>query len=281
MKEKRECKLVQDLLPNYVEKLTSEETNNYVEEHLKECEECTRVLESMQKDIKVDIPERDKKAVKFFKKYNRKLRTLGIILGVILAIYFILVIRRVVIIGGLINKADEHIKTGNYYARLYSHAGGQMSITEIYNKDDKCLMKMNVFTNEQVVRIIQTYDNEKSVMYTEGGVALITDSVKPTLGGHLYASNVAELILMSALGSVRSVKCNGTDCYLVEFIGMKEYVDKETGLSVKSLNGVSVGQNGEEFDIVVDRKYDFGNVTDEDVTGPDLSEYKMQDERSK
>ena len=40
MKEKRDCKLVLDLLPNYIEKLTNEETNNFIEEHLKGCEEC-------------------------------------------------------------------------------------------------------------------------------------------------------------------------------------------------------------------------------------------------
>ena len=38
MKEKKDCKIVQDLLPNYIEKLTNEETNNYIEDHLKECE---------------------------------------------------------------------------------------------------------------------------------------------------------------------------------------------------------------------------------------------------
>ena len=37
MKEKRDCKIIQDLLPNYIEKLTNEETNNFIEEHLKEC----------------------------------------------------------------------------------------------------------------------------------------------------------------------------------------------------------------------------------------------------
>ena len=49
---KRDCKIVQDLLPNYIEKLTDEETNKYIEEHIKECEECKNVLENMKKDIK-------------------------------------------------------------------------------------------------------------------------------------------------------------------------------------------------------------------------------------
>lgn len=40
MKENKDCKIIQDLLPNYIEKLTTEETNNYIEEHFKICENC-------------------------------------------------------------------------------------------------------------------------------------------------------------------------------------------------------------------------------------------------
>ena len=36
MKEKRNCKIVQDLLPNYIENLTNQETNSFIEEHLKD-----------------------------------------------------------------------------------------------------------------------------------------------------------------------------------------------------------------------------------------------------
>ena len=36
----KNCKIVQDLLPNYIEKLTSDETNIFIEKHLKECEDC-------------------------------------------------------------------------------------------------------------------------------------------------------------------------------------------------------------------------------------------------
>ena len=42
MKENKECKIVQDLLPNYIEKLTNEETNKFIEEHLKNCEDCKK-----------------------------------------------------------------------------------------------------------------------------------------------------------------------------------------------------------------------------------------------
>ena len=46
MKEKKDCKIVQDLLPNYIENLTNEETNKFIDEHLKECNECQKIFEA-------------------------------------------------------------------------------------------------------------------------------------------------------------------------------------------------------------------------------------------
>ena len=48
MKERKECKIIQDLLPNYVEKLTNEETNTYIAEHLSQCEDCKKISDSMK-----------------------------------------------------------------------------------------------------------------------------------------------------------------------------------------------------------------------------------------
>ena len=62
MNGKKDCKIVQDLLPNYIEKLTTEETNQFIEEHLKECDECKTVLENMQKDIQLNAEKQDTSA---------------------------------------------------------------------------------------------------------------------------------------------------------------------------------------------------------------------------
>ncbi len=86
MKEKRDCKIVQDLLPNYIEKLTNEETNLFIKEHLKECNGCQKVLENMQKELNVDSNKRDKREVKYIKKYSKKLRVLEITIILILLI---------------------------------------------------------------------------------------------------------------------------------------------------------------------------------------------------
>ena len=48
MKNDLSCAVVRDLLPSYIDKLTSEETNGAVERHLEGCEDCRKVLAVMQ-----------------------------------------------------------------------------------------------------------------------------------------------------------------------------------------------------------------------------------------
>ena len=72
MKEKKDCKIVQDLLPNYIENLTNEETNKFIDEHLKECNECQKIFENMKKDFKVNTTKRDEREVKYIKNIVRK-----------------------------------------------------------------------------------------------------------------------------------------------------------------------------------------------------------------
>lgn len=70
---KRECKIVQDLLPNYVENLTDEVTNEYIQEHIKTCDECRKALESVNTDIQVEELNQDRE-IKYLKKVRSKIR---------------------------------------------------------------------------------------------------------------------------------------------------------------------------------------------------------------
>ena len=49
---KNECEIVNDLLPNYVESLVSEETKKFVNEHIKNCEKCKKKLEILKSTVK-------------------------------------------------------------------------------------------------------------------------------------------------------------------------------------------------------------------------------------
>lgn len=44
---KRECSLIRDLLPLYVEQMVSEESKKIIEEHLAQCPSCKKVYEEM------------------------------------------------------------------------------------------------------------------------------------------------------------------------------------------------------------------------------------------
>ena len=83
---KENCKIVQDLLPNYIEKLTSKETNLFIENHLKECHECNEILDNMQKTLKVKGQKSDGREVKYIKKVRNKIKLLEAIIVIVLAI---------------------------------------------------------------------------------------------------------------------------------------------------------------------------------------------------
>ena len=67
MKQDLNCMIVQDLLPNYIEKLTSDATNQAVEEHISTCEQCNELLNIMSAEIttKETAPKME---LKFLKK---------------------------------------------------------------------------------------------------------------------------------------------------------------------------------------------------------------------
>lgn len=49
LKTKLDCNIVRDMLPMYIEKLTSEESNVAIRQHLDRCEDCMRHFENLKK----------------------------------------------------------------------------------------------------------------------------------------------------------------------------------------------------------------------------------------
>lgn len=84
MKGKISCNIIQDLLPNYIEKLTSNESNQEIEQHMSACEDCKKAYEQMNSEIRstVKVPVKE---LKFLKKVKRT-RKLAALLTIILAL---------------------------------------------------------------------------------------------------------------------------------------------------------------------------------------------------
>ena len=89
------CNIVRDLLPLYVEKMLSADSQTFVEEHLKECEDCRKELESLkQGDSSVSIVKDHTDEAIPIKKVKKKLskkKALTIITAVVLTLATIIV----------------------------------------------------------------------------------------------------------------------------------------------------------------------------------------------
>ena len=104
MKEIKDCKIIQDLLPNYIDGLTNDQTNEFIKSHLKECNNCPKILENMKKEIDLNAQKSSKQEVNYIKKFKNHLRTLQGILLVFLLAFVIVTGRKTAILIDLKDK---------------------------------------------------------------------------------------------------------------------------------------------------------------------------------
>lgn len=71
MNKQLECEIIRDLLPGYVEGLTSEASNREVEKHLKNCAECMEYYRQMNSDINIESEENTENIKNAFIKTKR------------------------------------------------------------------------------------------------------------------------------------------------------------------------------------------------------------------
>ena len=93
------CEIVQDLLPLYIDKLTSDVTNGEVEAHVLNCPACQSVYETMKKEeggaLSPSEAAEEKKHIDFMKKYRSRVRViaLSVVLAVVALILGVIVTR--------------------------------------------------------------------------------------------------------------------------------------------------------------------------------------------
>lgn len=282
MKNRSDCKIVQDLLPNYIEKLTNEETNNYIEEHLKECSECKQVLENMKIELKTNKEKRDEREVKYIKKYSNKMKVLKLILLVIVLIYVVLVGRRMIIMTSLSQKAKESQLNNNYYAKIIYYEGEEITITESYNMGENYLTtKTRYGKNNQNVRITAyKKENDEICLMEYNDQKYIMDFDKmagKAVGLETYVSNDFFSNLQYAfLIGIDSTYCNGRECYVIKGNSYERYIDKQTGLAIRDISK-STKNIVRENDGIIDYEYTFNNVNDSDIAKPDTTGSVVQE----
>lgn len=81
----KNCSIVSDLLPLYVENLVSEDSKEFIENHIDTCNSCREELDNLKKDLdfKTDL---NKRPLKFLNNnINKNKRNYGITIGLLVA----------------------------------------------------------------------------------------------------------------------------------------------------------------------------------------------------
>lgn len=86
----KECDIVKDLMQNYIDKVSSEATNELIETHIQTCKECSEVLKEMQKDVDIEPLIEQNEQVDYLKRFKKK--KIGTIIATIIITILVLFI---------------------------------------------------------------------------------------------------------------------------------------------------------------------------------------------
>lgn len=303
-KDRRECKIIQDLLPNYIENLTTKETKAYIEEHLEKCQSCKQVLERMKQEFNLNITKKDNREVKYIKKFNKKINILKLIISLILVVFIILTARKVIIISSLSKNAENTINTSNYHTVTYSYYLEDYSKTEIFSLGDKKKIITTQRKDNGINKItIFARKNESSSENDKKYIANIYREVKDEKDGKIEkvvnlnqeieifvnpqnvtkTENYLQLFVYSILSSVKDTTFNGEECYYISNFksvnnNLEEgmYVNKSTGLPISSIAYEYKNPDGTRGRVPTsDYIYEFNEVKEEEFVEPNIDEYKV------
>lgn len=80
-----DCDIIRDLLPSYIDNISSKSTNDLVEEHMKDCKGCQTKLKEMNKEVDIKPLYKQEEQIDYLKGY-RKNKIMTIIFAIILTI---------------------------------------------------------------------------------------------------------------------------------------------------------------------------------------------------
>lgn len=260
MKENKEkCSLVKDLLPSFIDGITSKETSKLVAEHLQECTECKNSYDNMKKELNITETPEIKKKIKIFKKINHKIRTLQIIILIILIILFGTILTKFMTLNKIETMA-ENISYKNYYEKIVETTDKVTTKTEYYqNNDNLFMLSTRIYDNNTIrTNIMYKYNGEEYRYSENNGQEVLYDGnvpVEPLVQFQFLNRNFIGNIGISLMpGSLRNITLDDKKCYLLKVDNYLNFIDKDTGLTIKEIN---ITNNS-----VIDYSYSFNSVTD-------------------
>ena len=197
---------------------------------------------------------------------NKKIKFVLIIFIIIVVMLLGIIFFRYNILKDILTRYNKSISDINYY---YSYENedytnsvwrkGDLILQESYLKSDnsKVITWRDRTTNEGYKLF------EKSKVYSTDASGINEAPVNSII---LENNKLIELALNFNC-KITSKKYDNTMCWYIELNNSEAYIDKETGLFVKTT------QNG----TTTEREYEFNNVQDSIFIEPDIGQYKLKE----
>ena len=209
-----------------------------------------------------------------YRKVENKKHPTGITLKRFIFLVFAIVLLIILIIGIrwriLYNMQETYNKTAlddNWY--YYSET--EDTIMNVYRKGTIWKTNTRQKNGEGNLTFWKDTSTGESYVFFENPVKKYKDDneifTSILLTSSLSTNDNSTRILMAAtpIMWIGTGEYDEKDCYTIKAEGHKEYIDKETGLLL------AIFQDNKQIRSI---EYKFGEVTDEDVAKPDLSQYE-------
>ena len=195
------------------------------------------------------------------------------VLAVVIVLLTIIVMVNNSIINKIVAKQKENVNRQNYSYTVQSNSS-ENTMTKIYYKDGT---RIYVIQNNDRSAIMWNNSNTKEMITIVPNLLKATvqkyDSDDSTSIPYLLDASMSRALKLSSI--ITSDTVNGEECYKVSSIGQKLWFSKSTGMIVKEMNGTVV-KDGKEMGYVSEFKdWKFNQLTDIDVTRPNLIGYEV------
>lgn len=301
----KECKIIENLLPNYIEKLTDKETNQYIENHLKECEGCKLIFQNMEQEIKTEESKIDNREIKYMKKFRNKVRILIATIVIIIITLSILTTRTMQnmnIIADLAKKAQKYENYKNIHLTMstYYYDTGDYTKIEIYRLYDKVKIITSKTTEEgKIIKV--GFSNKKNSESEEIGGEYQMNLYKESPNKNIVAYNQEvtipiyshqysifkfqinndeywrSLFKIAKSSKIEKTTFNGKEAYYISNLLNGIYIDNETGLLLHENDKEYISTDTGEVKRsgIVEYRYEFDVVKEKDFIEPNTNGYEI------
>ena len=213
--------------------------------------------EEAEKVVKDTIEYANKEIEKSKKRYRKSI----LIICVIIFLLVIIFIRKLIIINNIENKANK-TDYNNYSKIVIETTEKYLSKTEYYQNNDNFIKISTKINGEDISKVISYKLNEKEdIRVFDNNIEnqnVNKNSIeKDVQYQFLNKSFFGNIGLALSFNSVKDIKLYNKECYLINVENYLNFIDKETGLTIKEIN---LNNNS-----VLDYKYTFGDITNEKI----------------